>query len=379
MLDICTIQDSRSGGRKISPARKFCSFFSLARLFVRQNSKSLFILRNVRSCITEKLACQNKRSEAHIFKPFSWPSVFLKLPDEETPCPLTKKKPPDLLSCAWQKSKIVFILVFALGIHSFCFAQGEKGETEQQIDGFSLVQYEDGGDKKWELNGKSADVEDEKVKINEISAVAFTDDATLKLKAKEGSFNREDQLVHLADNVVIKATDGTALRTNSLDWDAKGKSVFTDEEVSIKKADFQVDGKGAEVDLENRTAELKKDVVANIKSSEVGFSQTTDDRRLTTITCDGPLEINYKKNKATFKNNVEVQDAEGNILADRIDVYFGKDTRRVRVVVARGNVKIVNEGNVTYSEKAIYLVEQGRVVLPKRPKLVIQREEIGGF
>ena len=75
----------------------------------------------------------------------------------------------------------------------------------------------------------------------------------------------------------------------------------------------------------------------------------------------------------------KVRDAEGNIIADRIDVYFGKDTRRVRVVVARGNVKIINEGNVTYSEKAIYLVEQGRVVLPKRPKLVIQREEVGEF
>jgi len=274
------------------------------------------------------------------------------------------------------------IYVSIMMVLNFCnvsLAQDSE-EAGQQIDGFSLVQYEDGGDKKWELNGKSADIEDERVKINEISAVAFTEDTTFKLKAKEGSFDRENQLVHLADNVVIKATDGTALRTDSLDWDAKGKSVFTDEEVSIKKADFQVNGKGAEVDLENRTAELKKDVVANIKSADVDLLQTRNEELgTTTITCDGPLEINYKKNKATFRNNVEVRDAEGNILADRIDVYFGKDTRRVRVVVARGNVRILNEGNVTYSEKAIYLVEQGRVVLPKRPKLVIQREEIGRF
>ena len=277
-----------------------------------------------------------------------------------------------------QKYKIATVLVFIMNLCLFCFAQEE--EVDQQIDGFSLVQYEDGGDKKWELNGTSADVEEENVKVSEISGIAFTDEATLKLKAEEGNFDREDQMVHLANNVVIKATDGTALRTDSLDWDAQGKSVFTDEEVSIKKADFHVNGKGAEVDLENRTAELKKDVVANIVSSEAGvLRKADDDARDTIITCDGPLEINYKKNKATFRNNVEVRDAEGNIIADRIDVYFGKDTRRVRVVVARGNVKIINEGNVTYSEKAIYLVEQGRVVLPKRPKLVIQREEVGEF
>ncbi len=289
------------------------------------------------------------------------------------------------------KWKAIFILVFTLSICSLCFAQEEEKEVGQQIDGFSLVQYEEGGNKKWELSGKSADLEGEKVNISEISAVAFTEDTTLKLKAKEGSFNRDDQLVHLADNVVIKATDGTALRTDSLNWDAEAESVFTDDKVNIKKADFEVNGKGAEVDLENRTAKLKKDVVANIKSSEANFLRpkevpsvsegqaTSDERRATTITCDGPLEINYKKNKATFSNNVEVYDAEGSIFADRIDIYFGKDTRRVRVVMARGNVKIVNEGNVTYSEEAIYLVEQGRVVLPKRPKLVIQREEVGEF
>ena len=45
-------------------------------------------------------------------------------------------------------------------------------------------------------------------------------------------------------------------------------------------------------------------------------------------------------------------------------------------MVARGNVRIVNGENVTYSEKAIYLVDQGRVVLPKRPKLVMQKESI---
>lgn len=235
----------------------------------------------------------------------------------------------------------------------------------QEIRSFSLAQYEDGGEKKWELNGKSAEVEGAKVKINTVSAIAFGEDMALKLKAKEGSFNREGQMVHLEDNVVVKATDGTMLTTDSLEWDARTRNVFTEEHVNIKKTDFQLDGKGAECDLENRSAEIKSDVTAFMRSPDPGLS-------VTTITCDGPLDINYRKSHATFHNNVKVEGGEGNIFSDRIDLYFSQDTRRIRCVVARGNVRIVNGESVTYSEKAVYLVDQGRMVLPKRPKLVIE-------
>lgn len=204
---------------------------------------------------------------------------------------------PDL-KVVWRKM-IVLLLVVSLSFGPFCFAQGDAGPG-QEIDNFSLVQYKDGGGKKWELNGRSAEVGEDTVKINEVSALLFGKESSLKVKARQGSFDRVEEIVQLDDDVVARATDGTM------------------------------------------------------------------------ITCDGPLVIDYKKNKATFQNNVKVKDVQGDIFADRIDVYFNKDTRRIRLVVARGNVRIVNEGNVTYSEKAIYLVGQGRVVLPKRPRLVIQ-------
>ncbi|MDP8229584.1 MAG: LPS export ABC transporter periplasmic protein LptC [Candidatus Gorgyraea atricola] len=183
-------------------------------------------------------------------------------------------------------------------VAGFSFAQ----DADQEVDGFSLVQYEDGGTKQWKLSGKSAEVKDNEIKIDEVSALSYGKEAALKLKAKQGTFDREKNLVTLQDDVVAKSTDGT------------------------------------------------------------------------TITCDGPLEINYNKNRAAFLNNVKVKDSKGDIFADRIDVYFNDDTRRVRCVVARGNVRIVSGENITYSEKAIYLVNQGRVILPKRSKLVIKSE-----
>ena len=215
-----------------------------------------------------------------------------------------------------------------------------------------------------------------RVKIDEVSALAFGDTTSIKLKAKKGNFDREKGIVHLRDNVIIKATDGTTLKTDSLDWDTDTKNASTDELVSIKKSDFEARGTGAEVDLKDKTAELKRDVTANIASPETGggLLEPSRSREATVITCDGPLEIDYGKNRATFRNNVQVRDKEGDIFADRIDVYLKPDTKHVRCVVARGNVRIVNGGSVTYSEKAIYLVDEGRVILPKRPRLVIKNQ-----
>ncbi|MFH1854682.1 MAG: LPS export ABC transporter periplasmic protein LptC [Candidatus Omnitrophota bacterium] len=276
---------------------------------------------------------------------------------------------------------ISLFLILIMIICPACLAEEEK-KAEQKIDGFSLVQYDDGGGKKWEMNGRSAELEGDKVKIDAVSLLSSNNQTFLKLKAKEGEFDKVEKIVYLQNNVVMKSSDGTMLTTDSLNWDAGTKNVFTEDPVNIKKSDFEVSGKGAQVDLENKIAELREDVTANIESLPSGYSRSgvdpsalseTGDLR-TTITCDGPLEINYNKNKAVFLNNVKIEDIQGNILADRIDVYFNKGTKRIRCVVARGNVKIINGENVTYSEKAIYLVEEGRVVLPNRPKLVIQNE-----
>lgn len=269
----------------------------------------------------------------------------------------------------------MIILVLILMFFNSPFAFADDQAIQQTVGGFNLVQYDDGGGKKWTLNGKSAEVEDKKIKIDEISALTFGEGEIFKLKAKTGSFDRENGIVHLEDNVVMRTTDGITLKTDSLNWVVETKNAFTDRYVNIKKGDLDVSGIGAEFDFKAKTAELKKDIVANITSLGTSYLTASNKEQVTTITCDGPLELNYKKNRATFFNKVKVKDKEGDIFADRIDVYFSPSTRRIKCVVARGNVRIVNGENVTYSEKAIYLVDEGRVILPKRPKLVIQTED----
>ena len=275
--------------------------------------------------------------------------------------------------------RILFFLLFSFIFSSFSFAEEKKEPAQQEVKDFSFVQYKEGGDQKWKLNGQSAEVVENKVNIDHLSALSFGQGTTLKLKANQGSFDKGDNLVHLKDNVVAATTDGTKLTTDSLLWDAETKNVSTDSAVNIKRPDMQISGTGAVCDLEGKTAELKQNINARLTSGEnalLGAMPGNSGRQAqqTTITCDGPLELNYKQNRAFFHGNVKVEDSRGNIIADRIDVYFNPQTRRVKCVVARGNVKIINGENITYSEKAIYLVDQGRVILPNRPKLIIQND-----
>ncbi len=270
---------------------------------------------------------------------------------------------------------VIFLISFLfLWLPCICIAEEKKEPALQEVKDFSFVQYKEGGSQKWKMNGKSAEVLDNKVNIEYLSALSFGQGTMLKLKAREGSFDKGENMVYLRDNVVAVSTDGTKLTTDYLVWDRETKNVSTETSVNIKKPNMDITGTGATCDIEGNTAELKHDINAKLISDEPGILGFAGEKSQTVITCDGPLELNYKQNRAFFHGNVKVEDSKGSILSDRIDVYFSPETKRVKCVVARGNVKIVNGQNVTYSEKAIYLVDQGRVILPNRPKLVIQND-----
>jgi lipopolysaccharide export system protein LptA len=110
------------------------------------------------------------------------------------------------------------------------------------------------------------------------------------------------------------------------------------------------------------------------------------------------LEIDYQKNLAIFKNNVQVDNEGTTINADIMDVYFSRSTNeakekeekeegaqkgappslagsKIEKVIARGNVKITKGQNVSYSDEATYVAIDKKVILTGRPKLMIYSTE----
>ena len=293
--------------------------------------------------------------------------------------------------------KLVLILSILILPTASLLAQEEPqvaAESDQQISDFSLSGYGEKGKKTWDLAGKSADIFTDTVKLNEVVGNMYGKDENIKLTADRGDFNKTDGKVRLEQNVVITTSSGTKLNTNSLDWDRKNQMVKTDDTVNIERDNMNIVALGAKGEPNLKKVALEKDVKLDINAKEPDpFNASGGQAEKIMVTCDGPVEIDYEKNLASFKNKVKVERQESTIYSDRMDIYFitkkNKEESQgqaqdksssfmgssVDKIVARGNVRVVRGENTSYSEEAIYSASDKKLTLTGRPKLVIYSTE----
>lgn len=280
------------------------------------------------------------------------------------------------------------IAVIFLVTSGLCAEEKDSQGSDQQINDFSLAGFGEKGKKSWELSGKSADIFDEVVKLKDVVGNLYGAEEDVNLTADKGDFNKSNGKIHLEKNVVITTSSGTNLTTDSLDWDRKNQLVTTPDIVNIKKEDMLTTGKGAVGKMDLNQVTLQKDVQVDIiPQAKEGKPALAADRIV--INCDGPLEVDYAKNIATFRNNVKVEREDSTIYCDKMDIYFltsDKDKaqagaapsllgNKIDRLIARGNVKIVRGENISYSEEATYSASDRKIVLTGRPKLILYSAE----
>lgn len=268
-------------------------------------------------------------------------------------------------------------------------AKGSQ-DADQQINDFSLSGYGEKGKKSWDLNGKTADIFDDVIKLKNIKGNLFSEQEHVILLADQGDFNKADGKVHLQENVVITTSSGAKLTTDTLDWDRKNQLVTTPDVVNIEKENMTTVATGAKGQPNLNKFTLEKDVTVKIKSALEESKQAMDlmSKNQVIITCDGPLEVDYQHNVATFNNNVTADKGDAVIYCDTMDIYFNntKDKsapksakpqttalsgNKIDKIIAKGNVKIVKGENVSYSDEALYTADDQKIVLKGKPKLVI--------
>ncbi|MFA5089907.1 MAG: LPS export ABC transporter periplasmic protein LptC [Candidatus Omnitrophota bacterium] len=308
-----------------------------------------------------------------------------------------------VLSKRFSKQAIVLIFL-SLSLSSLFFSgalalsygkEETTGGSDQQIMDFSLSGFGDKGKKSWDLSGKSADILDDVVKLKDVIGNLYGETEDVKVVADRGDFNKTDARVHLEQNVVITTSSGSKLTTDALDWDRKNKIVSTKDTVNIKKGDMLAVGKGAvgEPDLSKVT--LERDVQVEIlPKKEPGKEAAVGSKII--INCDGPLEVDYGKNIATFSRNVRVDTQNSVIYSDIMFVYFAGQSKekgaeakkassvpdttsamgnKIEKLVARGHVKIVQGENISYSDEATYTALDKKILLTGSPKLIIYSTE----
>lgn len=283
--------------------------------------------------------------------------------------------------------KILFLFLF-LGSGIDLYAQLAAPEGQQQMADFSLSGFGEKGKKSWDLTGKQADIASEVIKLNDIESNFYGDQENMKLTANRGDFDRLKGSLHLENDVIITTSSGAKLTTNSLDWDRKEQLVTTADPVNIVKDGVTIDGLGAKANTGLNMVNLEKDVKVQINNSALAGEAGKEKIE---INCDGPLEVDYQKNLAVFRNNVKVLTKDGLIESDIMEIYFLSDKKNVQDsrqpreadlngakidrIFARGNVKITRGQNVSYSQEAVYSALDRKIILTGRPKLVIFSSE----
>ena len=279
--------------------------------------------------------------------------------------------------------KIVLVLAFLFLSYGVLVAEETK-ESAQQIGDFTLSGSGDKGKKAWDLAGKSADIDNQIVKLKKVVANNYGDKDNINLTADNGNFDKNSGVVKLRDNVIITTTSGVKLTTDSLDWDRKQQMLSTLDKVNLARADMNLSGDGAKGQTALKQIVLKKNVRLDISPTE----KQTNKKEKIMITCDGPLDVDYGKNIAIFNNNVKVEKSDLTIYSDKLQVYFiSKQTDNhksqdvagmsssIDKIIALGNVRILRGENISNSQEAIYTAVDKKITLTGKPQIIIYQTE----
>lgn len=263
------------------------------------------------------------------------------------------------------------------------------GNDPQQMQDFNIAGYDAKGGKTWEVKGDSMDMVGDDVKMSDITAYFYgqeDNDENMVLTADHGQLDKASGKVRLKDNVKAVTGSGAELTTSILDWSQKEQLISTDQKVNISKDKMQAQGTGMEAKPDMKVAKLQKDVTVTMVPEQP--KQTGPDEESSSmpkkmvITCDGPMELDYEKQVATFEDNVCVDSKaeQGRMVSDRMTVFFNKADKQIEKIVAEGHVKIVRGEDISFSDTAVFTAADKRMVMTGRPRIIMFTEQgQGGF
>lgn len=245
--------------------------------------------------------------------------------------------------------------------------------TGEKVQAFSISGFSEDGKNRWQVDGESADIFSEIVNMQTIKAKSQSEEVSVTLTADEGTLFRNSNDIELRKNVIVITDEGTTLKADKLKWLAEAERIVTDDYVYIEREDISVSGTVAEVAPNMKKAQLNHDVKMTITSQ--AKDSDAEASPATVITCDGPLEVDYQNHISYFNKNVIIEDKKGKIFADKVIAYIDPEEKRIYKAIAKGNVKITRQQNVSYSDEAIYLADEGKAILLGSPKVVIYSTE----
>ncbi|MBL7155754.1 MAG: LPS export ABC transporter periplasmic protein LptC [Candidatus Omnitrophica bacterium] len=206
-------------------------------------------------------------------------------------------------------------------------------QIKQEVYSFRVEGF--GKDRKieWNLEGESANVVLNEIKINNLKAVFYDKGVTFTLLADRAVYNKKNQDIELEDNIIGTTSDGGELVTDYAKWNSETEEITTDSEVLIKRQNITCKGEGAITKPRLKWVTFQREVEVNI----------APDKK---IVCSGPFEIDLEKNVAIFNNNVKITDKDSDTFTDRLTVFLNPETNEVARIITEGNVRVEHRGRI---------------------------------
>jgi len=246
----------------------------------------------------------------------------------------------------------------SVGVETASEVGGESPTDTVSV--FTLVGHSETGRKKWKVEGKTADLIGEIVNLSPVSSTSFGG-VQVHLTSARGRFHRVRQDVYLEEDVVATTSDGVRFTTDTMDWDAEREKATTSDWVTMTRPGMTVLGKGAIGYPKKKWVRLEREVTVTLLGQN----------GKTVVTCDGPMEVDYGRNKARFWRNVLVRDAKGIIRSDRMDVRLDPETKQMQTATCLGHVEIHREKQTAYGLRAVYWQNPGRTRLTGHTRMVM--------
>ncbi len=210
-----------------------------------------------------------------------------------------------------------------------------QSSHDQKFDKFSLSGFDYTGKSSWTLEGDTAKID-------------------------------PGQSVYLNQNVTLRLRDNTLIRTDHVQWSQDGGTLRTDSRVEVDHQNAKVVGRGAFGKPNEGFIQLNRDIHMTINNN-------------TNLVCQGPLKIFYNLNTMSFYRKVKVVDAKGILSANRMDVNFDADKKKIKEIVAIGSVVIERGADMTRSNRAIYTVDTGSIRLEGNPEVTLHKGTTEGI
>ncbi|MCX5681517.1 MAG: LPS export ABC transporter periplasmic protein LptC [Candidatus Omnitrophica bacterium] len=269
--------------------------------------------------------------------------------------------------------KIIFLFILLFFSVLFSFQSSFAQDSSQHMEGFNLVGYGDGGKKSWDVQGDTATIADKEINITNVDANSYGQE-NMNVTAKNGHINKQDGNMRLEKDVVITTQTGTKMLTDTLTWQKQKDLITTDDDVTILRENMKAVGQGLFARPSLNQAQLNKNVVVEYQPTANNEGPMKEAIK---ISCDGPMEVDYKGQSAVFHDHVVAFQAGRNLTADQMELFFDAAKKQIKTIICTGNVVIVQGQNTSSSDKAIYDASEQKIKLYGHPKLLMYMGDKG--